>query len=210
MTVTSEAVYSYLVQDVSIREVTEKKIRRFGEFENGWHYGEGVSFEQSVLDNAIALNREAIRLAFYETDAFPGTDGEVMLVVYSGDYDLEFVFERDGSVTFCHERGDEEICYRERLSLQDARTIIAKFREKTWKESGFLASGFMIVGEAGLEVLHSGTPEMTQESRLLAENVYSNLEEPSVDISKGTIPESRQPLLFFGVSQHIFYQPTIG
>ena len=138
MMITSEITNSYLIQGVTIYEVTEKKIRRFGKLESGWHYGEGVPFQQSVLDGAISLNREAIRLAFYETDVFPGTDGEIMLVVYYGDRNLGFIFERDGSVTFCHEKGNEEICYQEGLSSQDARTKIAEFREKTWKESGFL------------------------------------------------------------------------
>ncbi len=163
MTVTNEARYSYLVQDVTIHEVTERKIRRFGEFEKGWHYGEGVSFEQSVLDNAIAMNQEAIRLGFYETDAFPGLSGEVMVTVYSSDHDLDFIFERDDSVTFCHEEGDKEICHEQGLSFQDAKVRIAEFRKNTWRQFGSSVDGITAASGADSRVLPSVTAQTTRE-----------------------------------------------
>ena len=87
-----EASSTFFWWDTS-SHITEKKIQSFKELESGWHYGEGVSIKQSVLDNAILLNQEAINQAFYETDAFPGLNGEVMVTIYSGEHYLEFTLE---------------------------------------------------------------------------------------------------------------------
>lgn len=101
-------------------EVTENKIRSFRELPDGWHYGEGVPATEVASDGAISLSREAARLAFFETDAFPGIHGEVMFTVYAGTHYLEFTFELNGSVAFLHERDGEELDYQEDLSLSDA------------------------------------------------------------------------------------------
>lgn len=103
---------------------TERKIQGFKKLENGWHYGEGVALEQSILDNAIALHQEAIRLAFFETDAFPGFNGEVMFTIYFENHYLEFTLEPNGVVTFYREKDDEEICYQEGLSFEEAKAKI--------------------------------------------------------------------------------------
>jgi hypothetical protein len=110
-----------------INEV-EQKIQGFKGLKRGWHYGEGVSFEQSILDNAIALNRETISLGFLETDVFPGLNGEVVFTIYLDDHYLEFTLEPNGSITFCHEKGDKEISYQEGLSFQIAKERIRQFR----------------------------------------------------------------------------------
>ena len=116
------------IQDYS----TEKKIRDFKKLEKGWNYGEGEPFNVSILDNAISLIHEAFNLAFYTTDAFPGLNGEVMCTIYHGEHYLEFILEPDGSVTFSHEKGEEEICYQEGLSLQDAKEKIEEFGKEIW------------------------------------------------------------------------------
>lgn len=105
-----------------------RKIQSFKELERGWSYGEGISIEQATLDNAIALNREAIRFGFLETDAFPGLNGEVMFTIYSDDHYLEFTLEAGGRVTFYHEKDNEEVSYQEELSFQDAKEKIEQFR----------------------------------------------------------------------------------
>lgn len=118
--------------------ITVKKIRDFKKLEKGWHYGEGELFKDSMLDNAIALIREAFNLAFYTTDAFPGLNGEVLCTIYYGEHYLEFILEPDGSVIFSREKkghessGEEEICYQEGLSLQDAKEKIGEFGKEIW------------------------------------------------------------------------------
>jgi hypothetical protein len=111
------------------REHTERKFREFKELESGWHYGEGIAIEQSILDSAIALHQEAIRLAFFEADAFPGLNGEVMFTICFENHYLEFTLEPDGVITFYREKNDEELCYQEGLSFEEAKTKIGEFRK---------------------------------------------------------------------------------
>lgn len=116
---------------------TVKKIHGFKKLEKGWHYGEGELFEDSILDNAASLIQEAFDLAFYTTDAFPGLNGEVICTIYYGDHYLEFILEPDDSITFSREKGDEEICYQEELSLQGAKEKIRQFRKEIWSTCAY-------------------------------------------------------------------------
>lgn len=103
--------------------VTREKILGFRELEPGWHYGEGVSFEQPILKKAICLSQDAETNGFYN-NAFPGANGEIMLCVYHRKHYLEFTIEPSGSITFYWEENDEETCHQEGLSLQEAQTKI--------------------------------------------------------------------------------------
>lgn len=113
-----------------IMKDTVKKIRSFKQLTQGWSYGEGKPFKDSILNDAISVIREAFNLGFNITDAFPGLDGEVMCTIYHEDHYLEFTLEPDGNVTFVREKSDDEICYLEGLSLQDAKEKIREFGGK--------------------------------------------------------------------------------
>ena len=100
----------FIPSDISTPTI--EKIYDFKKLGNGWHYGEGIPFQESILDDAVSLIEETVKLAFYTTDAFPGLDGEIMCTIYYHDHYLEFTIESDSSVTFIRENGDEEICYQ--------------------------------------------------------------------------------------------------
>ncbi|MCP4683059.1 MAG: hypothetical protein GY864_12055 [Desulfobacterales bacterium] len=207
----NEAKSIFLLQDIATpQHVTKKKIQSFKELKSGWHYGEAVPLEQSILDKAISLNREAIRLAFFETDAFPGLNGEVMFTIYYEGHYLEFTFEPDGSVTFYHEEADKEISYQQGLSFQDAKTKIKEFRKETWKASASLTESTMIAGYAGLPVLHLKTQEKIPASRLLVQSASASLTEPFAIISGSTIKELPANLPSFGSSQQKYYLTATG
>jgi len=127
---------------------TEEKIRGFKELQDGWHYGEGVSFDDTILDDAISLNQEAINLAFFDTDAFPGLDGEIMLTIYWGEHYLEFTLEPNGCATFYREESDEEIYYQEGLPFREIKAKIGEFRKETWRESESLVESIMTAARA--------------------------------------------------------------
>jgi len=208
---TDEATYDLFRQEVSAAEVTENKILGFGELRNGWHYGAGVSFGHSLLQDAICLNREAIRMAFFETDAFPGIGGEIMVTIYSSDHYLEFILESDGSVTFCRERGGKEICYQEGLSFQEAKDRLLAFRKESWKQSESLVSGITMTGDwVDSRVWPSGTLETLQVSPLSAVSAYSSREEPFAAIFEDTIKEFRMSPQFSGHSQQTYCLVAIG
>lgn len=115
---------------------TVKKIHDFRTLVKGWSYGEGELFNNSVLNNAISLLQEASKLGFHTTDAFPGLNGEVMCTIYHENHYLEFVIELDGNITFVHEKSDDEICYQEGLSLQEAKKKVEELKKLIMRREG--------------------------------------------------------------------------
>ena len=208
--IADESLYGILLQDTAAPYVTEEKILGFAELRDGWHYGEGVPPEESVLDNAISFSREAVRLAFFETDAFPGINGEVMFTIYYHDHYLEFTVEPDSSsVTFYREKGGEEVCYQEGLSFQEAKARIGEFSKETWKEYESSTAGITISDYAGSPALHLKTQE-TIPGYLLSIESVSNLGKLSVGTFEYSIKRLQAPPLFSGASQQGFYLPVTG
>lgn len=128
----NQAVNRYITHDTSAVSSAEKRIRNFATLARGWSYGEGVPFSDRVISAAIAFNREAIKRDILTTDAFPGFDGEIMVTVYHQDHYLEFIFENDGSVTFCHEKDEQDLAYQQGLSLKEALDLLMQFRGRAW------------------------------------------------------------------------------
>lgn len=213
MRLTTESSSVHLPQtDISALQTTVRKIRGFAQLKTGWHYGEGIPFEQSILNNAIALNREAIRSGFLETDTFPGLNGEVVLAIYFADHYLEFIIEPNGSITFYYEKGDEEIAYQEGLPLQDAKEKIRQFRAEKWIASDSL-TGRITTTPEGLDLTVSplGIPDATTpESRSLIQSAYSMAEEVSANISAYFIEQLQMTPPSTGVSRQTYYLTVSG
>jgi hypothetical protein len=107
------------------RERAQKKIREFAELRDGWCYGEGHPPSESTVKAALELNKWAIRLGLGRTNAFPGLDGEITVVVYVGDHDYEFRVESDGQVSYQHDL-DGNMLEQRLLSLKEAKSLIQK------------------------------------------------------------------------------------
>jgi len=107
---------------------TEKKIQSFKKLEKGWLFGEGISFDESIIDKAIILNREVLKHGF-KTNAFPGIKGEIQITVYFLNHYFEFIIEPDMNITFVYEIDDKEIDYQENLSFESAKNKINKLKE---------------------------------------------------------------------------------
>ncbi len=106
-----------------------KKIKSFGELEDGWDFGTGRASPPEVINKAVEIYNLSETYGI-EANAFPGTDGEIMFAIYPESHYLEFTFELDDSVTFYREKDDQEICYQEGLSFEDAKTKIGEFEHK--------------------------------------------------------------------------------
>jgi hypothetical protein len=107
----------------------------------GWHFGEGVPPSPEVIALAWRLYSHATALGFTETDAFLGTNGEVRLTVYSHSNYFEFTVELDRSITFVKEENGREAEPRERLSVQDALTILNRAGHELWASYAFSTTG---------------------------------------------------------------------
>lgn len=95
----------------------EDKIQGFKKLPAGWHFGEGIAAHPVAVGHAIALAREAAKLGYTNIDAFPGSDGEVMVCAHFGRHRLDLTCETDGTVFFWHGDGREEPAYEEGMSL---------------------------------------------------------------------------------------------
>lgn len=174
-----EARYVSVLEANSTSWPSERKLDRFGELEPGWDHGEGMVFTGSVLRDARSLIQEATQWAFFDTDAFPGPNGEVMVTVYSGEDYLEFILEPDGSVTVCREKGDKQVHYQEGLSLHDAKSEIRRLRKATtvWNTSESSTGCVMTIGSGDSPAWLS----RVRKSLLSASSVSFGREEPSAN-----------------------------
>lgn len=129
------ASYKSLAVDQDRSNVTELKILSFRGFPVGWHYGEGVPFDNRVIQRANAWNRAAQALNFGRTGAFPGLSGEIVVTVYWRNEYLETSFEPDGTVTVSRERNSIVIYEEEGLTEYEARGKLVEFRDDTWNSS---------------------------------------------------------------------------
>lgn len=200
-----------LLIDTSDPIETERKIQSFAKFGNGWSYGEGVSFVTSQIEIALRFAREAARNGLVLTDAFPGLNGEIMVTVYFRDYYLEFVFETDGSVTFCMEQGETELAYQAGLQFNQALNCLCEFKEKAWKQYVSSTPNItMIAPNADSPASRSETRGIRQESRSLTENAYSRVGIVLVNTSESTIRPFPKNPLFSGYSQQQYCHLTTG
>lgn len=203
----SGASSNAIALDVSAADAVRDKIREFSDFEPGWSYGQGIGFDQAVLDAAITLNDEAVEHSFFETDAFPGLHGEVMVTVYHRDHYLEFILEPNGTVTFCREDGDTQVSYREHLSLEEAIDVISEFSEEVWMSSESSTLDTTMIDEnAGSSVSHSGALAGTEEFRSSLRSASLNQVQQFADISNATTGEYPTRGRFFGAFQQKYYR----
>ena len=127
-------------------EVLEK-IDSFLELEKGWHYGEGIAFSKETVSMAKKFAEQAIWSVF-DTDAFPGIDGEIMVTVYFEDHYLEFTIESSGEIEYVYEFKDEEIDESENLNFREAEEKLDKFCENIWHTSGLSTESILITKES--------------------------------------------------------------
>jgi hypothetical protein len=195
-------------EKVVLEYPTVTKIKNFLELETGWHYGEGLSFSQSTIDDAIRFHHEVTRQAFFSTDAFPGLNGEVLLTVYYYDYYLEFTFELNGNIIFYQEKDDEEVHYQEDLTFEEAITKLRGFREETWNTSESLTGDGTTGINIDFKVLSSAIQETHQESLSSAEIAYIGLEELSANILNYFTQTQQAISPSIGVSHEQYYLIT--
>ena len=129
------------------RHITTKKTRAFRRLKVGWHYGEGYSFDENVLRKAVKLHEHALLLGFYETDAFPGIDGSVILTFYDGPECLEFTLTPSGNMQYRREIDDIEVYDEESITLPRAEDILRTFRRERCRPFAFSTFGTMIATE---------------------------------------------------------------
>lgn len=154
---------------------TLRKIERFRNFVAGWHYNEGVPFKEDTLSLAIQIHEMSIDQGLYETDAFPGIDGEIMITIYHYNQYLEFTVEQNGQISYVKEIGDEEVAGEEKITTNTIKSLLITLREDVWKQSELLTGNTTTEERTDLSALRSRTQATMGESQLLARNVFSKV-----------------------------------
>lgn len=95
------------------------RLRSFASLPAGWNYGRGVSFQQDTIDRAMTMAWTLLGLGLRRLEAFPGTEGEVLVLGRTGvgtsvevtilaEGGCDVLIEKDGAVTVDLEMVSEE------------------------------------------------------------------------------------------------------
>src|SRR5213594_4352715 len=86
---------------------TEIKLKDFRNLPAGWHHGQGVKFASKIIKESVRLHQSLTDAGYYDTDAFPGLNGEVQISVYNLPNSCEIVIEPNGqwSIVFENDEG---------------------------------------------------------------------------------------------------------
>jgi hypothetical protein len=124
---------------------TRDKIVGFAYLPVGWNFNRGVPAKETALKAALTLLDDLEKAGFHNTDAYPGNDGSVMVSAYVLPDYFDFDVKPSGLVTVVHAQGDEDLFYREGLSVEDAQRKIKEFASQQWHTSDCLTSTIITV-----------------------------------------------------------------
>jgi hypothetical protein len=118
-------------QDSLKNFTTREKILSFAQYKDKWSFGEGVSFNDNVVDLAIKFYEKVMDSACYRNDAFPGLEGEIIIKIYENDDIGEFCIKPNGLIDFVHEYQDEDRAHVQDMSIDVAIAKMKEFRLET-------------------------------------------------------------------------------
>ncbi len=87
------SVTAFSIGNVTVGQRTVSKILSFRKLKRGWHYGQGSAISHGIIEKALRIHSVMLSLGFFETNAFPGVDGEVLLTCYFRDHCIEVTIE---------------------------------------------------------------------------------------------------------------------
>lgn len=117
-------------------ETATEKLDEFAAYETGWFFGMGAPFTTEAISVARQMNEVALALG-YETDAFPGSDSAIQLVIYSGTYpagnephsELEISGNNRGTVfDVCADVNNRTVAEWEGLSVEAVMEVIRQWK----------------------------------------------------------------------------------
>lgn len=77
-------------------QTTADKIRGFGSLVAGWHYGEGGPCPPIAIYLAVRVDAMLREAGYSETDAFPATDGAILVTGYKDGCSVDVEVRDDG------------------------------------------------------------------------------------------------------------------
>lgn len=189
---------------------TARKLAAFKNLSHGWNYGSGCPIRDNVYDCAKGLLLYINELGLSNTDAFPGSDGDVCITAYRFDHYLEVTVEVDSSISVSYEIGDNEEFFMENLSRAAAKKALLRAVGKIWGLSDLSIHPTMI--EPGTDsIIWLLRNPLTAPGRLSsAPNVLRIPEEAFAPTSDNSTQRYQESLQFFGSSRNQIYRTAAG
>jgi hypothetical protein len=186
---------------VNISMDTDNKISSFASLPEGWDYGNGGPIPASTLALAFEWNGYLRSLGFFETGAFPGGDGEVVLATGYGDHYLEVIIEPKSKISVAYDYKGKQKLYLPNMAATEAKWAISNIVGQIWSASDYFIPTNLINVPTSSPDQHSVIRRQTGSYRLLEWNVLNSPARPSALTSANTSwesPESLEIHPFFG------------
>ena len=180
------------------------KILEFKTLEEGWHWGEGSSIKNEIIQKTLELDKKAYEFGYFVTDAFPGLDGEIAFTIYYKDDYFEFIVENNGMVTYVHEYKDEEVFCESNIPFNEALEKIELLKEEICSLSEYSILDIGIIGRSDLTALPSKTSVIV--SQPYPKNAFYKEDERFASISNTFTQKLPGYLLYIGDSPYRTYK----
>lgn len=139
-----------------------RKIRSFQDLSEGWHYGGGRALGSDIVDTAIKIDEHLRLLGFSNTNAFPGAEGEIMIVGYRGVHDLEVTVHRPDSIDVVHLDSNVEKTFKATQNLQSAKIALSIMGKTIWGSFDLSMDNTMTLSGNDFAALASGSHTMAE------------------------------------------------
>jgi hypothetical protein len=168
---------------------TENKIDSFATLAEGWDYGHGGPIARPTLETAVEWNAILRSLGFFETNAFPGGDGEVAVTAGYGAHHLEIIIEPDRKISIAYDQEGKQKLYLPSLSAPEAKWAVSRIAGEIWSASDYYTRISMTRVQESSQGLLSETLRQMGRYRSLGSIASSNWEPPSAPTSDNTMSD---------------------
>ena len=117
----------FLISDDHGNDKLEEQIESFAKLKQGWNFGEGESFSQQVIDNAIFIYKIG-KMHGLLAEAFPGIDGDIVISFQNKEHFLDIKINPNASFVAEYEKGIGENFTSTLLGLLNISDIKEKIR----------------------------------------------------------------------------------
>ncbi len=171
------------------------KIEKFSSFTNGWHYGEGESFDQKTINDAKEICIFLYDHLIYSIDVFPGFSGELLVKLYFDTSAVEVFFKKDKLPNYIVlDKSDNELFASADFTINDLKKQLLQQRQR-WTILESYPYTTTKEGTKDLTALHLKTRPEMEESRLSHANVQIGFLGECVSILEKTSPST--PILLY-------------
>jgi hypothetical protein len=112
-----------------------EKIISFSQLTEGWDYGSGGPIPERTLRIALTWNERLYNLGFWDTNASPGTDGEVAIGAGWENHYIEVIIEPDDTISVAYDFANKQVFYRLRMLDADAYQTLQELAWQIWTAS---------------------------------------------------------------------------